>query len=172
MTIRKIREDDARAFFEMLCALDGETDRMMYEPGERRRVTKSLDPLKARIASAVSGGDLLLVAEDEEKGIAGFLWAERGTLERVRHTAYIVTGILRAYRGKGTGTRFFEMLGEWARENGVTRLELTVECANEGAIRLYVRHGFHVEGTRRGSMLVNGELTDEYYMAAFPFEGR
>ena len=163
--IRPISADDTEAFFRMLCLLDEETDHMMYEPGERRSKTKDLSRLKARIGEAESGTDLLLVAENGRGEIAGFLWAERGRLNRVLHTAYIVTGIRRAYRRRGIGAEFFRQLENWAVSNGIVRLELTVECRNEPAKRLYERYGFRVEGVRRKSMKVNGEYVDEYYMS-------
>lgn len=36
---------------------------------------------------------------------------------------------------------------------------------NRSAVALYEKTGFVVEGTRRGSMLVEGDYVDEYYMA-------
>ena len=164
MMIRDIRAGDAGSFFEMMCRLDEETEYMMYEPGERREKTPNLDRLKARIEGAVSGGDLLVVADTGDGEIIGFLWAERGSLNRVKHTAYIVTGIRQAYRGQGLGTAFFRRLEDWAAENGVTRLELTVECENTQAVSLYEKMGFRIEGTRPKSMKVSGRFVDEYYM--------
>ena len=148
-----------------MCLLDEETDYMMYEPGEREEKTKDLNRLRANIDAAVNGGDLLLVAENEGGDIVGYIWAERGSLNRVRHTAYIVVGIRQAYRRQGIGSEFFRRLDEWARENGIIRLELTVECVNADAVRLYEKQGFFIEGTRNSSMRVNGEFVDEYYMA-------
>lgn len=40
-----------------------------------------------------------------------------------------------------------------------------MECHNEAARKLYEKSDFKVEGIRAKSMLVNGELVDEYYMA-------
>ena len=57
------------------------------------------------------------------------------------------------------------MADKWARENDVLRLELTVECTNVNAIRLYEKSGFKKEGLREKSMNLDGELIDEYYMA-------
>ena len=56
-------------------------------------------------------------------------------------------------------------LEKWAKENSVIRLELTVECHNEAARKLYEKSDFKVEGIRAKSMLVKGEVVDEYYMA-------
>ena len=74
-------------------------------------------------------------------------------------------GVLKEYQGKGIVTTFFENLEKWAKENSVIRLELTVECHNEAARKLYEKSDFKVEGIRAKSMLVKGEVVDEYYMA-------
>ena len=160
MVIRNIKADDADRFFRMLCLLDEETDYMMYEPGERS------DPegFRTRVLEALSGGDFLLAAESENGELVGFLWAERGKMNRIRHTAYIVVGIRESYRHRGIGTAFFRQLDEWAAASGIVRLELTVECPNGSAKALYEKNGFRVEGIRPKAMKVNGSLVDEYYM--------
>lgn len=165
MEIREITADDAEKFFDMLCRLDEETEFMMYEPGERLAETKDFTRLNAVIEAAASGDDLLLIAENEAKEIVGFLHAERGKLNRIRHTAYVVIGIRSAFQGQGMGTQLFHRLDHWAQEKGVIRLELTVECKNTKAKYLYEKNGFQVEGVRSKSMKVDGRLTDEYYMA-------
>ena len=105
-----------------------------------------------------------MVAETGTGEIVGYIWAERGKLNRIKHTAYIVIGIRRAYQRRGLGSEFFCLLDKWAKENGIVRLELTVECDNTGAKHLYEKHGFAVEGIRPKSMKVNGRFVDEYYM--------
>lgn len=164
MLVRSVKTEDAESFFHMMCMLDNETPFMMYEPDERESKTPDISGLKGRIDDAVSGGDLLLVAVEEEE-IVGYIWAERGKLNRILHTAYIVVGIREAYRHQGIGTEFFKKLDEWARENNIVRLELTVECANTAAIHLYEKNGFVVEGRRMKSMKLDGEFVDEFYMA-------
>ena len=162
--IRPITASDTENFYRMMCLLDEETDTMMYEPGERQARTKDLSRLEATIEAAVSGGDLLLVSVNEHDEITGYLWADRGKLNRVLHTAYIVAGIRKGYRHLGIGAEFFRLLDNWAVENGVIRLELTVECTNLEAIALYEKQGFQKEGLRTKSMRVNGSFRDEYYM--------
>ena len=164
MRIRHIEEDDIVIFHKMMCRLDEETPFMMYEPGERQARTSSFDPLRKIILEAVSGVDLLLVAENDIDELVGFVWAERGKLNRIAHTAQVVAGIRKGYRHRGIGTEFFRQLEDWARSNGILRLELTVECANTNAFHLYEKVGFEVEGVRRKSMNVDGQLVDEYYM--------
>ena len=137
---------------------------MMYEPKEREQRT-NIRELKADMQSNVmNGDDFLQIALDGNK-VIGYIHAERGKFNRILHTAYIVIGILKDYSGKGIGTAFFKNLDKWTKENGIVRLELTVECCNQAARHLYEKSGFEIEGIRKKSMFVEGDFVDEYYMA-------
>jgi RimJ/RimL family protein N-acetyltransferase len=161
VTIRPANKNDANALWGMMSALDNETKYMMYEPNERTRDDEKINSL---IKQAVTGGDLLLVA-DAGGEIVGYISAQRGGCRRIKHTAYIVVGIRKQYQNQGIGKQFFKQLDIWADQKGVTRLELTVMCNNEAAKHLYEINGFVVEGLKKNSMFVDGEYVDEYYMA-------
>lgn len=161
MVVREIKISDADAFWQMQFELDKETKYMMYEPNER---TKNLKLINSSIQNAVEGKDLLLVAEND-KDIIGFLSAQRGVPNRIKHTAYIVVGIRKDFQGKGIGSKFFRKLDLWVLQNKITRLELTVMCNNKMAKHLYEKNGFVVEGIKKNSMVVDGEYVDEFYMA-------
>jgi len=161
MHYRKLVKTDAERFWEMMNQLDHETKYMLYEPGER---IKNIARIESLIENSVEGEDFLLVAEENDK-IVGYISAQRGGLKRIAHSAYIVVGILQNYRGKGIGTEFFKQLDNWAEENKITRLELTVICENEVAKNLYEKSGFEIEGVKRKSVLVDGIYLDEFYMA-------
>lgn len=161
---KTIAPEEVEAFWEMLCRLDRETNAMMYEPGERAERT-SLSALREDIQSNVLEGEDFLELALKDGEIVGYLRAERGQFNRISHTAYVVTGVLKAARGQGIGTALFQHLDRWAREKGILRLELTVECPNEAARHLYEKSGFEVEGLRKKAMSVDGTLVDEYYMA-------
>ena len=45
-------------------------------------------------------------------------------------------------------------LDKWARENNLTRLELTVVSSNMVAKHLYEKNGFKIEGTRKNTMII------------------
>ena len=92
----------------------------------------------------------------------GYLSAEKGSLNRIAHSAYIVVGIFSEYRGKGICKVFFRRFDFWAEEMKVSRLELTVICENSVAKHLYEKNGFEIE---RKSVLVDGKYLDEFYMA-------
>ena len=161
MVYRTLSAEDAERFWNLLNQLDYETKYMLFEPGER---PKNLPKTESLIRYSVEVDDFLLVAEADNK-LIGYISAQRGMLNRIAHSAYIVVGILADYRGKGIGTEFFKRLNVWAEEKGVTRLELTVICENEAAKRLYTNSGFEIEGIRRKSVCVDGAYFDEYYMA-------
>jgi ribosomal protein S18 acetylase RimI-like enzyme len=161
MLIRRIKIEDAGKYLSMLKKLDNETKYMMYEPDER---CTTIPEVQDYIKSMNSTNSLLLVAEENAE-IIGFLSAERGFANRIKHSAYIVVGILGEYRGKKIGTKLFEELEKWAESNGIYRLELTVMTHNEGAIKLYKRMGFKVEGIKEKSLIVDEDFVNEYYMA-------
>ena len=159
--VRKVREEDAAAFLDLLLRLDYETNYMMYEPGERKTTAEEMN---VWIRELEASGSLLLGAV-ENNSLVGFLSAERGFARRIRHSAYLVIGILEQYRGRGLGTALFGELEKWARESGITRLELTVMVHNVPAVGLYKKAGFIIEGVKRRSLLVDGREVNEYYMA-------
>ena len=165
MRIRTISADEVESFYQMMCRLDRETKYILYEPGEREEKATNLNRLKMTLDAAAKDEDFLKVAVNESDKIVGYLWAQRERLNRTEHVAYVVVGILKDYRHQGIGTELFRRLDEWAREKGLVRLELTVECMNTDAVNLYEKCGFKIEGTREKSMKVDGVFVDEYYMA-------
>lgn len=163
ITYRYLKVEEAQAFWDLMNQLDYETKYMLYEPGERQEKANNIVALERRIESSLQGDDLLLVAESDNK-LVGYISAEKGFVNRIAHSAYIVVGILKEYSNRGIGTELFKRLDAWAQEKKITRLELTVVCENEAAKHLYEKSGFEIEGIKRNSVLVDGRYMDEYYM--------
>jgi len=59
----------------------------------------------------------------------------------------------------------FHRLADWAKQQHIHRLELTVMTHNTVGIALYKKQGFAIEGTKRHSLLINGQYVDEFYMS-------
>lgn len=158
MEIRKLIYTDAKDFYDCLKIIDSKTDFMMFEPDERvwneEKIIKNLKDENNLILGVVEDGK-----------IVGFLSANRGAFRRIKHTAYVVIGIQKNYCNKKIGTKLFQKLDEWAIQNEIIRLELTVECENKLAIRLYEKSGFTIEGIKKKTMYVNGKYVDEYMMS-------
>jgi RimJ/RimL family protein N-acetyltransferase len=161
MLIRNVTEEDAQNFLRMQLQLDRETKNMMFEPDER---PNDVDRTRSMIKAAITNNNLLLCTAMEDE-LVGFLSASKGSFQRNRHSAYIVIGLLEKARSKGFGLQLFDQLILWAKEQGLARLELTVLCRNTGAIALYQKYGFEIEGTKHRSLFIDGEYEDEYYMA-------
>ena len=161
MKIRRCEINDADNMLKMLLELDKETEYMLFEADER---PNDINRVKALINQSINGDNLLLIATEDDN-IIGFLSAQRGIIRKIKHTAYIVVGIREKFRGKGIGKKLFCELDLWAKENNISRLELTVMCPNSMAKQLYEKNGFEVEGTKRNSIFMNGKYIDEYYMS-------
>lgn len=163
MRIREIIPEDAGSFLELARRVDAESDYMLMEAGERNI---SLGQQRRKLEQMEQDGhSTILVAENMEKELVGYLAAFSGNARRTRHSAYLVIGIVKEYHGQGIGTRLFQELEKWAVKQGTIRLELTVVCQNQAAIALYEKMGFRVEGTKRASLMINGTPQDELMMS-------
>ncbi|MCH4887989.1 GNAT family N-acetyltransferase [Acidaminobacter sp. JC074] len=154
LKIRMLEKEDAESFKNLLLSLDHETKNMMYEPGERQ-VTR--DSLRERIEP----GSFVI----EDNGLKGFISLSRGKCNRIKHSGYIVMGILKSHSHLKYGTLLFNKALSYARSIGLHRLELTVMVHNEAGLSLYKKMGFEIEGVKKHSMFVDGKYVDEYYMA-------
>ena len=155
------QKEEAETFWELMNALDYETEYMLFEPGER---VKNLSRMEMIIENAIAGKDFICIAE-VAGNFVGYLSAQREMIKRVAHSAYVVVGIRKEFQNQGIGKRLFEQLDEWAKEQSVKRLELTVICENARAKHLYEKMGFQIEGTKKKSVLVDERFLDEFYMA-------
>jgi putative acetyltransferase len=125
--------------------------------------SQRLEQRQARY-EALSDDDHLLVAvrHGEVAGTAG-LHVEKG---RRRHVASMGIAVSSTHRRAGVGDALMravlDLADNWL---GLRRVELGVLTDNEAARQLYEKHGFVVEGVRRRSVAVAGELCDEVLMA-------
>lgn len=159
---RQVTEADAEAYLELRLRLDGETEFMLLQPGERVIMPKQE---RNRLVSLLEQGTSMIFAAEAEGRWIGYLAAFGSNYKRNKHAASLVLGILQSYSGRGVGTRLFAELNEWATERGIHRLELTVMAHNEAAIALYKKCGFEVEGVRRHAIRLGDRYIDELYMA-------
>ena len=162
MNIRMIAPEDAQQFLELNHKLDDETKWMLLEPGER---TNTAEQTRNRIEHTLKQDNEAVFVVEVENTLVGYASVIGGYLNRTKHKASVVTGILQEYAGKGIGSRLFDSLMLWAKESPLRRLELTVMTHNERAIALYQKFGFQIEGRQEGSLMIDGVLVDEFGMA-------
>ena len=161
MLIRTAEPSDAKQFVSLMKQVE-QSNFMLFEPGERKT---TVDQQRKRI-EAMTGEETstILVAEDNGS-IVGYLFAIGGNPTRAKHAVYLVVGIAESSRGQGVGTKLFTKLEEWAKEQNIHRLELTVMVHNKAGNALYEKMGFEIEGTKRHSLFIDGKYIDEYYMS-------
>ncbi|MCA1053738.1 GNAT family N-acetyltransferase [Rossellomorea aquimaris] len=162
MKVRKIVSEDAEQFIQVVREVESQADYMLMGPGERSMNVEQQRKLINRIHTQENA---VILAAEENNRLIGYLMAIGGTVSRNRHSAYIVVGILREFRGQGVGTRLFQTLEIWAKQQGIKRLELTAVTKNTAGIALYQKSGFEIEGTKRKSLIIDEEFHDEYYMS-------
>ena len=68
-------------------------------------------------------------------------------------------------RRRGAAGGLLDAAEKQSRERGIRKLTLRVLSTNEGAIRLYERHGFAREGALLEEFRINGRYVDDVMMA-------
>jgi len=162
MNISELEVSDVEQWSALLQHVEAESDYMLWETGERNMETTKQVNMSKNFRQ--SDNSTILVAENNDE-LIGYVLARGGNARRNRHSAYIVTGVLKQYRGQGIGTKLFKALEQWAISCDVSRLELTVVTQNVNGLSLYKKAGYDIEGTKKNSLKINGEFVDEYYMA-------
>lgn len=162
MIIRQIEVNDAEELSKLIGKVESESPYMLFEAGEREI---SSERQRQRIESIKQEDHSEIFVAEENNKLIGYLFAIGGQANRTKYSAYIVIGILNQYRGQGIGTKLFMELEEWALNQKIHRLELTVITKNEVGVVLYKKMGFEIEGIKRDSLYIDGEFVDEYYMS-------
>ncbi|MCC6612568.1 MAG: GNAT family N-acetyltransferase [Anaerolineae bacterium] len=93
----------------------------------------------------------ILVAEVDEE-IVGYVRCTGGSNPFNRHTADLSINVRVDFRGIGIGSALMSAALAWARAHEtISRVQLTVLARNTGAIKLYERMGFEMEGRLRNA---------------------
>jgi ribosomal protein S18 acetylase RimI-like enzyme len=134
---------------------------MLPEPGERQT---TIEQQRKSIETILAKQNTTLFVAEVESNLVGFIAAIGNQLKRNQHSAYLVLGVLDMYQGHGIATKLFDQLFDWAKENKLSRLELTVIKDNNKAFNLYKKMGFTLEGEKVHSLMIDGEPMNEYYL--------
>lgn len=108
----------------------------------------------------------LIVGMFEEGTLRGYAGLTGRAALRQRHVASLSMAVDPAHRRRGIGDRLLGRLLEAAeRWYGWLRIELGVHADNAGAIALYRKHGFELEGRQRDAVFTDGQFVDVLAMA-------
>lgn len=107
---------------------------------------------------ASSNGVLLVSSNDSE--IIGWCDISPLPFEGMKHVGKLGMGVVKEYRQMGLGRKLLGAAIEQAFQNNLSRIELEVFSTNFGAIALYERLGFSLEGRKVGSRILDGASCD------------
>jgi len=143
MIIRKATLGDIEAIAAQYIRLFSEMAKMQPD------CLKPAEQQKSYIRGAITSPDhLLLVAEKEGGGVAGFVLAQEQKSPaypclKPRRLAYLMDmAVSPECRDLGLGSGFIERVKGWAAARGLEYVELNVLEENVRAVDLYERHGF------------------------------
>jgi L-phenylalanine/L-methionine N-acetyltransferase len=159
--IRRAEPADAQQLVELAQLVGREpgdfllTTDMWRKVGEERRYLRSA---RRHPDAAV------FVAEDDDR-IVGRLSVARDIHPASPHVADLGLMVAVEHRRRGIGRALLDQAVAWARDTGVSKLELHVFPWNDAAIALYESFGFEREGLRRDHYVRDGELVDAILMA-------
>lgn len=154
--IRAMRSEDAADIFEIVSQREFRywTLALPYESFDA--IKKWLEPQSPR--------DLHLAAELDGRVVgASVLHPFYG---RRAHAAEFWIGVHQDYSRKGIGSRLLGAMID-AADNwlNIKRVEMTVFADHVGALALYSKFGFEIEGTHKAATFRDGAFVDAYCMA-------
>jgi ribosomal protein S18 acetylase RimI-like enzyme len=124
-----------------------------------------LEATRTFVLDNIKRGPLQFVAVSARGKVVG--WCDVIPMSRPvqAHRGVFGIGLLPQFRGRGIGTRLIRVALAAARAFGLHRVELTVREHNTGAIELYKKEGFEIEGVQRDAVLVDGVYENVVCMA-------
>jgi RimJ/RimL family protein N-acetyltransferase len=158
--IRGAEPRDAGTLVELTRTVENE------EPGWLIGGPEWRDPAAARryLRETRSRRDRAVLVADAAGDIVGRLSLTRGRHPATAHVAVLAVLVANERRGQGIGRALMDAAEAWAREVGVSKLELSVFAHNAPAIALYGRLGYRREGVRHRHLRRRDEFLDVVLM--------
>lgn len=160
MEIREMQTSDSKQFAEFYEKLANECEYLPIAPEE---VSEKTEKIVKHIEKENKLKKVFIALENDK--IVGFIGIKRVHFARLRHVAKLMIGVLDDYKKQGIGTKLMEYVENWAKENEIKRLELTVVEDNDPAVEFFEEMDFEKEGTREKAIKIKGEYLDEIFMA-------
>ena len=115
----------------------------------------------------VKKGDLLIVAESNKNVVGHLRLFPEWYGQKGRHVGIIGIVILEPWRKMGIGSAMMRYAIEWSKLAKFEKLTASVISSNRGAINLFKKFNFIIEGVRRKQFLIDQTYFDEFLMGRF-----
>ncbi len=150
--------------YEVLLRCSDETDFLACGSAERKE-TMPIERFREFIASSATTNNRFFICLHRDK-VVGMLGMHEEIGERFKHRISLGMNILKSHWGRGGGRLLLEAaIDHFNSVENLTKLELEVRSDNEGAIALYKKLGFEVEGELKNHFLVDSTYYSAYRMA-------
>jgi len=161
LTIAQAALDDAEEIVNFLNVVGGETDFLTFGAHE---FPVSVAEEKKTITECLEQKRCLMLVGKIENEIVCQLFLQRSDKPRLAHLGDIGISVSKKFWGLSIGRHMLLVAIEWAKNNGVTKLQLQVRTDNERAIQLYKKLGFVIEGTITHAIKIGDIYFDEHVM--------
>lgn len=155
--IREARVSDAQALLDFFHKVNQESKNLLRENDEFKMTVEDEEKFIQSAIGSKNNCHLLLFLEDELICSAGF---HGSGLKRIKHRVSLGISVLKEHNNKGVGHAMMEALIAFAKEYGKKKMELEVRSDNYGAIHLYKKFGFEIEGVKKQGFFVDGKFVD------------
>lgn len=159
--IRIVTSEDAKSALEYFAKLQAENLSTIF----RVDPLPTLEEEVAFLRSFEVRPNSNWFAAVSDGAIVGNLGIQADSRPQRSHVGDLGMSILSPFRSVGLGTRLWETALSWAKSTDLRRIQLDVLETNSGAIRLYKRFGFSVDGRRPGDVLVADDYIDMIQMS-------
>jgi RimJ/RimL family protein N-acetyltransferase len=158
--VRRAEPADAAALVALANAVSGEPEAWLISTGWRGVAEE-----RRFIRAVRRHPDAAVFVAEIDGQIVGRLSLARDTHPASLHVADLGLMVDGSHRRQGVGRGLMEAAAEWARESGVSKLELHVFPWNTPAIALYESLGYVQEGYRKNHYVRDGTYADAVLMA-------
>ena len=162
VTIRPAQPEDAATLVALGATVGREPEAWLLNSDGWRSVGEERRYIRARKRHP----DAAVYVADDDGAVVGRLSVARDPHSASRHVADLGIMVAATHRRRGIGSALLAAAERWARQAGVTKLELHVLPHNAPAIGLYGKHGYELEGVRRAQYRrACGDYVDAILMA-------
>lgn len=162
VNIKPLKLGGLAAFMRLRGEVESDAAHLVPKKGERR---ESILYALARYMANRRRTRILVATND--KKFVGYITIIFAKFRKLRGNAYLALSVSPRYRDRGIGTELMQAAEDYARHQGVRRLELEVFGKNAGAIKLFKRLGYEEEGRRHQAVNDDNGFDDMVFMAKF-----